>query len=217
MYLRFLDALDVQSLFRFILRETLVKSASLLNSEKTQQLGSERAVLKNVGSWLGSITLARDHPIKHKNLSFKDLLIEGYNNNRLIVAIPFVCKTLEPASPFHVTSRTVRGATTMRGTDAFRSPRSASVCPSLESVALRTRYGPPTSTVAFVPNCQNASNPGTVCAVADRIVGAQNVATVVGSAKRTSYEEDSQTVTSPAEPGRTAIVVLPAAVEESVN
>ena len=98
LYLRFLDALDVQSLFCFILHETLVKSASLLNSEKTQQLGSERAILKNVGSWLGSITLARDRPIKHKNLSFKDLLIEGYDNNRLIVAIPFVCKTLEPAS-----------------------------------------------------------------------------------------------------------------------
>ena len=98
LYLRFLDALDVQSLFRFVLHETLVKSAALLNSEKTLQLGSERAVLKNVGSWLGSITLARDRPIKHKNLSFKDLLVEGYDNGRLIVAIPFVCKTLEPAA-----------------------------------------------------------------------------------------------------------------------
>lgn len=98
LYLRFLDALDVQSLFRFVLHETLVKSAALLNSEKTLQLGSERAILKNVGSWLGSITLARDRPIKHKNLSFKDLLVEGYDNGRLIVAIPFVCKTLEPAA-----------------------------------------------------------------------------------------------------------------------
>ncbi|KAJ8454554.1 hypothetical protein ONZ51_g12961 [Trametes cubensis] len=98
LYLRFLDALDVQPLFRFVLHETLVKSATLLNSEKTMQLGSERAILKNVGSWLGSITLARDRPIKHKNLSFKDLLIEGYDNGRLIVAIPFVCKTLEPAA-----------------------------------------------------------------------------------------------------------------------
>ncbi|KAI8998906.1 Not1-domain-containing protein [Trametes punicea] len=98
LYLRFLDALDMKPLFRFVLHETLVKSAALLNSEKTVQLGSERAILKNVGSWLGSITLARDKPIKHKNLSFKDLLVEGYDNGRLIVAIPFVCKTLEPAA-----------------------------------------------------------------------------------------------------------------------
>ncbi|KAI0822634.1 Not1-domain-containing protein [Trametes gibbosa] len=98
LYLRFLDALNVQPLSRFILYETLVKSAALLNSERTMQLGSERAILKNVASWLGSITLARDKPIKHKYLSFKDILIEGYDNGRLIVAIPFVCKTLEPAA-----------------------------------------------------------------------------------------------------------------------
>lgn len=98
LYLRFLDALNVKALFKFVLHETFVKSAQLLNSEKTMQVTSERTILKNVGAWLGSITLARDHPIKHRNLSFKDLLIEGYDNGRLIVAIPFVCKTLEPCA-----------------------------------------------------------------------------------------------------------------------
>lgn len=98
LYLRFLDALNIKALFNFVLHETFVKSAVLLNSEKTLHVTSERTILKNVGAWLGSITLARDRPIKHKNLSFKDLLIEGYDNGRLIVAIPFVCKTLEPCA-----------------------------------------------------------------------------------------------------------------------
>ncbi|PCH38713.1 Not1-domain-containing protein [Wolfiporia cocos MD-104 SS10] len=98
LYLNFLDALDVQALFRFVLHETYIKSAALLNSEKTMQSTSERTVLKNVASWLGKITLARDRPIRHKNLSLKDLLIEGYDNGRLIVAVPFVCKTLEPCA-----------------------------------------------------------------------------------------------------------------------
>ncbi|KAF9244222.1 Not1-domain-containing protein [Melanogaster broomeanus] len=98
LYLRFLDALDKQTLFKFVLQETFVKSAVMLNSEKTMQVTSERAILKNLGSWLGTITLARDKPIRHKNLSFKDLLIEGYDSGRLIVAIPFVCKTLEPCA-----------------------------------------------------------------------------------------------------------------------
>ncbi|KAI0698481.1 Not1-domain-containing protein [Cytidiella melzeri] len=98
LYLRFLDALNVKALFNFVLHETFVKSTQLLNSEKTMQASSERTTLKNVASWLGSITLARNHPIKHRNLSFKDLLIEGYDNGRLIVAIPFVCKTLEPCA-----------------------------------------------------------------------------------------------------------------------
>ena len=98
LYLRFLDALDRQGLFKFIVQETLAKSAAMLNSERTMQNSSERTTLKNVGAWLGTITLARDIPIKHKNLSFKDLLIEGYDSGRLIVAIPFVCKTLEPCA-----------------------------------------------------------------------------------------------------------------------
>lgn len=98
LYLRFLDALNVKTLFKFVLQETFVKSAQLLNSENTLQTSSERTILKNVGAWLGSIALARDRPIKHRNLSFKDLLIEGYDNGRLIVAIPFVCKTLEPCA-----------------------------------------------------------------------------------------------------------------------
>ncbi|KXN90499.1 General negative regulator of transcription subunit 1 [Leucoagaricus sp. SymC.cos] len=98
LYLRFLDSLDRKELSRYVLHETFVKTHAMLNAERTLQSGPERNVLKNVGSWLGTITLARDLPIKHKNLSFKDLLIEGYTSSRLIVAIPFVCKTLEPCA-----------------------------------------------------------------------------------------------------------------------
>ncbi|KAL0063300.1 CCR4-NOT core subunit cdc39 [Marasmius tenuissimus] len=98
LYLRFLDALNRKAVDEFILHETYVKSMNLLNSERTMNLGTERTMLKNVGGWLGSITLARDQPIKHKNLSFKDLLIEGYDAGRTTVAIPFVCKVLEAGS-----------------------------------------------------------------------------------------------------------------------
>ncbi|KAI3613543.1 ccr4-not complex component [Moniliophthora roreri] len=98
LYLRFLDALDRAQLNKFILQETFVKSMNVLNSERALQFGSERTTLKNVGSWLGSITLARDQPIKHKNISFKDLLVEGYESGRSMVAIPFVCKVLEACS-----------------------------------------------------------------------------------------------------------------------
>lgn len=98
LYLRFLDALDRQPLFKLVLQESFIKAAAMLNSERTMQLGAERATLKNVGAWLGTITLARDQPIKHKNLSFKDILLEGFDHGRLLVAIPFVCKTLEPCA-----------------------------------------------------------------------------------------------------------------------
>jgi CCR4-NOT transcription complex subunit 1 len=102
LYLRFLDALDRSALHKFILQETFVKTAALLNSERCMQSGSDRNTLKNIGSWLGTITLARDQPIKYKNLSFKELLLEGFESGRLLVAIPFVCKTLEPCSKSRV-------------------------------------------------------------------------------------------------------------------
>jgi CCR4-NOT transcription complex subunit 1 len=98
LYLRFLNALGRKSLATYVLHETYVKSAGMLNSEKSFKTSSERTILKNIGSWLGSITLARDRPIKFKNMSLKDLLIEGFENGRLIVAIPFVCKALEPCA-----------------------------------------------------------------------------------------------------------------------
>jgi CCR4-NOT transcription complex subunit 1 len=98
LYLRFLDSLDRKELSRYVLHETFCKAHAMLNAERTLQSGPERNVLKNIGSWLGTITLARDQPIKHKNLSFKELLVEGYDSSRLIVAIPFVCKTLEPCA-----------------------------------------------------------------------------------------------------------------------
>lgn len=97
LYLQFLDALESQLLVKHVLHETFANVKVLLNSEKTVQSPSERSLLKNLGSWLGGMTLARNKPIKHKNIAFKDLLIEGYDNNRLIVVIPFVCKVLEPA------------------------------------------------------------------------------------------------------------------------
>ncbi|KAJ3741975.1 Not1-domain-containing protein [Lentinula detonsa] len=95
LYLRFLDSLNRQKLSKYILHETFVKSASMLNSERALQFGTERTNLKNVAIWLGLITLAKDIPIKHKNISFKDLLIEGYESGRSIISIPFVCKVLE--------------------------------------------------------------------------------------------------------------------------
>ncbi|KAJ3415017.1 hypothetical protein HDV05_005662 [Chytridiales sp. JEL 0842] len=95
LYIAFLDGLQSKSLYRHILHETYLNIEILLNSEKTVTSSSERSLLKNLGTWLGGITLAKNKPIKHKNLAFKDLLLEGYDCDRLIVVIPFVCKVLE--------------------------------------------------------------------------------------------------------------------------
>jgi CCR4-NOT transcription complex subunit 1 len=98
LYFRFLNPLDRPPIKQFILHETYIKTAAMVNSETILQSSSEHAVLKNLGAWLGQITLAQDIPIKLRNLAFKDFLIEGADASRLIVAIPFVCKILESCS-----------------------------------------------------------------------------------------------------------------------
>ena len=59
---------------------------------------SERTLLKNLCCWLGLLTLAKNKPILQRDLDFKQLLIEAYETNRLIVAISLVCKILEQGS-----------------------------------------------------------------------------------------------------------------------
>ena len=93
-YLQILDALASPVLDRHILWETYRKARDLLNSESTMNSASERTTLKTIANWLGKITLARNKPIRMKELSVKDLLLQGFDNKRLIVAIPFVCNLL---------------------------------------------------------------------------------------------------------------------------
>ncbi|KAL6711206.1 CCR4-NOT core subunit cdc39 [Coniothyrium glycines] len=96
LYLDMLDLFNDRTLWAEVLRETYVSVIRMLNTDTT--LGStERTHLKNLGTWLGSLTIARNQPIKFRNISFKDLLHEGYDTDRLLLVIPFTCKVLVQA------------------------------------------------------------------------------------------------------------------------
>ena len=71
LYLLVMDAVNSRLLYQNVLRETYANIQILLNSEKTVTSSSERSLLKNLGSWLGGLTLARNKPIRHKNIAFK--------------------------------------------------------------------------------------------------------------------------------------------------
>jgi CCR4-NOT transcription complex subunit 1 len=94
LYLNLVKLFGKKSLEAEVLRETYISTFRTLNAESTMQSAVERTHLKNLGVWLGSLTLARDKPIMHRNIAFKQLLIEAYDTQRLIVVIPFVCKVL---------------------------------------------------------------------------------------------------------------------------
>eukprot|EP00928_Gymnodinium_smaydae_P011184 TRINITY_DN14154_c1_g3_i1.p1 TRINITY_DN14154_c1_g3~~TRINITY_DN14154_c1_g3_i1.p1 ORF type:complete len:2535 (+),score=382.87 TRINITY_DN14154_c1_g3_i1:627-7607(+) len=56
---------------------------------------SHRTGLKNLGYWLGQLTLARNKPLKSKHMDLKPLLIDAFENGRLTAVLPLVCKILE--------------------------------------------------------------------------------------------------------------------------
>lgn len=98
LYLDLLDKYNDKGLTAEVLRETYVNVIKLLNAEATLNSSNERAHLKNLACWLGGLTIAKDKPIKFKNISFRDLLIEGFVTERLTVVLPFTCKVLEQST-----------------------------------------------------------------------------------------------------------------------
>jgi len=86
--------LDDPALTSEVLRETYVSVVKIISARSTLESQVERTHLKNLGAWLGSLTLARDKPIKHRNIYFMDLLLEGFESQRLPIVIPFTCKVL---------------------------------------------------------------------------------------------------------------------------
>ncbi|MBE3047249.1 DUF3819 domain-containing protein, partial [Candidatus Bathyarchaeota archaeon] len=93
-YLKLVNMLEDKRLWAEVLRETYSCVFRMLNAESTIQNSSDRVHLKNLGGWLGLLTLARNKPIKHRNIAFKKLLLEAHDTKRLVVVIPFVCKVL---------------------------------------------------------------------------------------------------------------------------
>lgn len=98
-YLAFLDHLgDIgKDLIEAILSSVYMNVGSLLRSKDITTSSSQRSLLKNLGSWLGQITLARNKPILQITLDCKELLYQGYETGRLFAVTPFVAKILEGA------------------------------------------------------------------------------------------------------------------------
>ncbi|KAI6187815.1 CCR4-Not complex component [Aphelenchoides besseyi] len=98
MYNNFLMAIDDENLNEHILRETYRNIQTLLNSDKRHAASnfSDRQLLKSLGLWLGSITIARDEPILYNDLNLKGLLLDAFYRGQqdLLYVVPFIAKVL---------------------------------------------------------------------------------------------------------------------------
>lgn len=69
----------------------------MLKSDKSMANFSDRSLLKNLGHWLGMITLAKNKPILLDDIDLKMLLVEAFNKGvqELLFTVPFIAKVLE--------------------------------------------------------------------------------------------------------------------------
>ncbi|EFO98457.1 CRE-LET-711 protein [Caenorhabditis remanei] len=103
LYNQFVTAIDNPYLDQCIKRETFRNIRILLRTDKKTTVASnysDRQLLKNLGSWLGAITIARNKPILLNDLDLKSLLLEAYYKGQaeLLFVVPFISKILTACS-----------------------------------------------------------------------------------------------------------------------
>jgi hypothetical protein len=99
-YLQFLDGvgqaklMDLVTASTFACLKVLLGALNTLPREAVLNSAPHRSVLKNLGSWLGQITVARNKAIKVKDLDLKQLLLDSYEKGHLMTTLPLVCRVL---------------------------------------------------------------------------------------------------------------------------
>lgn len=95
LYSELVKEFDDPIFYEYILNVSLREVSYLVRNFKDNS--TERSHLKNLGSWLGQITLAADRPLKRTQIGLKFLLVEAFDFKTLPHIIPFVCKILDQA------------------------------------------------------------------------------------------------------------------------
>ncbi|KAH9287615.1 hypothetical protein KI387_031732 [Taxus chinensis] len=96
LYLKFLDKINSKALHKEIIKATYENCKVLLKSELIKSSSEERSLLKNLGSWLGKLTIGRNQALRAREIDPKLLIIEAYEKGLMIAVIPFTSKILEP-------------------------------------------------------------------------------------------------------------------------
>ncbi|KAK8742070.1 hypothetical protein OTU49_002091, partial [Cherax quadricarinatus] len=104
LYSLFLDQMKMNNVNAMVCRETLRNIKVLLRADKSAANYSDKSLLKNLGHWLGMLTLAKNKPILHTDIDMKSLLIESYNKGlqEMQYVIPFVAKVMESCAKSRV-------------------------------------------------------------------------------------------------------------------
>ncbi|XP_051196211.1 uncharacterized protein [Lolium perenne] len=96
LYLKFFDKVNSKLLNREMVKATYENCKALLQSDLIKSSSEERSLLKNLGSWLGKLTIGRNQTLRAKEIDPKILIVEAYERGLMIAVVPFTSKILEP-------------------------------------------------------------------------------------------------------------------------
>jgi CCR4-NOT transcription complex subunit 1 len=94
-YNELISHIDSKELNNLLYKDTVSFIKRLLLSENIAKDSKEKNVLKNLGSWLGIMTLAKNKPILAKDLDLKEIIFDAYENGKLGAIITFICRILD--------------------------------------------------------------------------------------------------------------------------
>ncbi|KAG5479408.1 hypothetical protein LSCM1_04668 [Leishmania martiniquensis] len=94
MYIELIAKLHSKDMDCALRKATIGAVHRLLGSQKIGTDSSERILLRNLGSWLGSITLEKNIPILQQDLHFKSLLCQGIREGKLVPVVSFITRVL---------------------------------------------------------------------------------------------------------------------------
>ena len=96
LYRRLILSINSRFLHECVLNTTLRQLYFFLGAKDKNSV--DKKLLKNLATWLGTITIGIDKPIRYTNVAFREMLLEAMKEDRLDIVVPFVSKVLQSAA-----------------------------------------------------------------------------------------------------------------------
>ena len=96
LFLKLLNSVDNKNLLGNVLSNTyyLIKTTLEANKENQNPSDGVKKTMRNLGAFLGIITIAENRPILAKDLDIKEVIMDAYSNGAVTLAILLICPLL---------------------------------------------------------------------------------------------------------------------------
>lgn len=94
LYYHFVVALKSTALDKLLVKYTaqMIKDMAFLPELRTSV--TQRNILKQLGRWIGRMTIGRNEPLRYNHLALRPLLLRAYSSGQLVVVLSVVTEIL---------------------------------------------------------------------------------------------------------------------------